>query len=463
MFDGGQSSMATMGAVMKDALNVLHGDVATFDAALPMELSSAPPEPGKDDPMGPAFLAAAAQNKPDVVVQIGSARPFALCALEPGTGRNALGVAILHGAVDVVRVLFETFQFAARDPEIGFDTVMHAAAASKSLPMLQYLASYPPARVYLDAKCMFSGQTPLSIACHEGSFEYALALIQSFRCDVNTTDNTGGTLLHVAAQSGNAMLVEYLIRSCSLSTHDVDRDGRIPLFYACRAGDAGVVKVILTWGKPNTAPMALVECVGIAAQRNFPVLAGLLISDLGVEVDCRLTSTCKGVATDRHSNTGYTPFMLACMSGASSSVSFLHKQYHADPSLTNSVTGENTLHLAVSHGHWEIVVYLLEECEQDPRYRFVMPTAGFPFVCIVMLMLACCDGGQAVERDYVVDGSHGTRQHESGSLTAHGVSGYQARPRFHLVVQRLSGERPASRCVPRTRPDFGALHCHVWR
>lgn len=380
IFDGSHAGVAAMGAVMKDALNVLHGDVATF-GGMPAEVMPSlapPPEGASNDPMGPTFLTAVAQNKADLVRQIGSARPLALCAIDPETGRNALGVAVSCGAVDVVRLLLETFQFAPKDPEMGHDTVMHAAAATKSLSMLQYLVSYPPTRALIDVKCTSTGQTPLFVACREGSFEYAISLIQTFRCDVNTVDNTGATLLHAACQSGNAELVEYLIRSCSLSTHDVDGDGRVPLFYACRAGDAGVVKAILTWGKAGLAPMALVECVGVAAQRNFPVLAGLLISDLGVEVDCRLTSTCKGVATDRHSNSGYTPFMLACMSGASSSVSFLHKQYHADPSLTNSVTGENTLHLAVSHGHWEVLVYLLEECEQDPRYRCVSEH-GFSF------------------------------------------------------------------------------------
>ena len=145
-----------------------------------------------------------------------------------------------EGHLKICRVLSHNYNFDIHGGDDGGYTVLHYAAKSGNLVLLQYF--------FANGSDIFSktkdDKTALHLAANSGHLRMCVALLQDYDLDIKASDDDGWTVLHYAARSGNLELFKYLIEKGS----EVDgktRDHANCLHIAAWSGSFNICRVLL--------------------------------------------------------------------------------------------------------------------------------------------------------------------------------------------------------------------------
>ena len=193
-----------------------------------------------------------------------------------------------------------------RQDEAG-NTPLHMACQNGSTDIVQYFVE--------ERKCDFNvvnnnGELPLHLACKR---KYGKEIVQlvSVGCDVNRQDEAGNTPLHMACQNGSTDMVQYLIEERKCDFNVANNKGELPFHLACQHNDREVI---------------------------------------------RLVSLCCDV--NRQDEAGNTPLHMACQNSSTDMVQYLIEERKCDLNLANN-KGELPLHLACKREYGKEIVQLV--------------------------------------------------------------------------------------------------------
>ncbi|CUS07183.1 unnamed protein product, partial [Tuber aestivum] len=89
------------------------------------------------------------------------------------------------------------------------------------------------------------GRTPLDLATRGNRLKIARLLLERPDINLNLTDNSGGTVLHQAAQIGAVGITALLIAREDIDADSVDGLGRTPLHWAARTKHHTILRYLL--------------------------------------------------------------------------------------------------------------------------------------------------------------------------------------------------------------------------
>lgn len=159
-------------------------------------------------------------------------------------GRIALHLAIANGHRETLP-LFPQLTFSILTPEK--DSVLHLAAASGSVPIIEYLISQGISKERTNSK----GQTPLHSAAAQGC-KKAISILLALEADLKARDLQGNIPLHSAAAMGQADAVKWLaICAQAFKMADAGPQARnnkneTPLHLAALANHEKTIRVLIT-------------------------------------------------------------------------------------------------------------------------------------------------------------------------------------------------------------------------
>ena len=214
--------------------------------------------------------------------------------------------------------------------------LFHAAKEGKVGEVLRTLLSGADKNVKIGE----DDETPLHVACGNGHWEAALALLL-VQADVEARDSDGWTPLHRATAMGHTTIVQTLLQVGA----DMDAKGSenvTALMMACLEGHVTVVRVLLDKGAD----------FGAKADDGMTNLHAACWHRSGkdpsksVEIVKMLLE--KGTSVETKDGEGLTPLQVACAGGdqeVSNLVEFLLEN-GADLMAAENITGDTPLHRA---------------------------------------------------------------------------------------------------------------------
>ncbi|RSL54689.1 hypothetical protein CEP54_009750 [Fusarium duplospermum] len=200
------------------------------------------------------------------------------------------------------------------------------------------------------------GLTGLHIAAYFGIVNLVRTLGSREAAMVNEQDGWGFTALSWAAKQGHEETVETILKFTGIDVDIRDSRGRTPLSLAARQNHTAIVKLLLNHdADPNFQDFQQATPLWHAAKGGHTATVALL-TKYGVDVNVTLTT---------NHNQGHTPLSLAAMSGQVEVISLLLAQQSIQPraKIENSNDGKykpyTPLGLAVHGGHPSAVEVLL--------------------------------------------------------------------------------------------------------
>ena len=257
------------------------------------------------------------------------------------TGYTVGHAAALGGSVEVLKLLIESNcnqNIVSQDQS----TLLHEAAYSGQLQMVQFLCSVYPEMVNARTKNSFT-------ACHYAVQEGHETVVTYFlgeMCDANILTSDGETLLHVAAYNGQLGLVKYLCKEFPGLLEMVDISGGTVLHAAARGGDIDTMSYLL---EQDLDPFVITE--------NGSTLLHLAAYDGRLEIIKFLCGKFPNMipVTD---STGHSPGHYAAGSGNVEVFKYLLSK-DIDP-MAQTANGSSCLLKAAYTGKLEMVEYLTE-------------------------------------------------------------------------------------------------------
>ena len=111
-------------------------------------------------------------------------------------------LAAQEGHLKICRTFLQIYNFNIRARDDDEWTVLHHAALSGNLELVQYFIQNG-SDVFSKTK---DDKTVLHLAAKNGYLRMCMALLQNYSLDVNSMDDDGWTVLHCAVRSGNLEL-----------------------------------------------------------------------------------------------------------------------------------------------------------------------------------------------------------------------------------------------------------------
>ena len=304
-------------------------------------------------------------------------------------GNTALHVAVHHGNSDLVRILLCNHSY---NPSISDLAPLHLPVKIKGIKFVK------PVRI--SASCdpnivNSKGDTPLHIACWQGSIEIIDLLLGSEKINLyvtnlegqmpfhvanheaikflvkcgdyslNEQDSEGNTVLHLAVQTKDIKSVSTLLTDPSCDPNIVTNKGDTPLHIACRQGCIEIIDLLLGTKRINLQAMnahgklplhvANVQAIGCLVEgRHYSInerdIKGNTILHLAVQAEntnCVKTllasASCDPNAVN---NEGNTPLHIACQQGSVEIIDFLFSFEKLDLYITNADECKMPLHVA---------------------------------------------------------------------------------------------------------------------
>ena len=223
-----------------------------------------------------------------------------------------------------LQVLLHLIEECGVDPESCRDdkglTLLHSAAASRQLRIMQYL-------------------------------------IQEKHCDPMSRDKKGFTALHMAALYGYLEVAQYLIDECGVNPGSCqDNEGRTPLHSAAINDQFEVLKYLVN--VKHCDPMCRdddgITPLHFVATCGHLQAVQCLIDECGVDPESCLDEA------------GLTLLHCAALCGQLNVVRYLTKEKHCDPML-KSKNGHAAIQYAADRGHTQVVQYFIDECGVHPE------------------------------------------------------------------------------------------------
>lgn len=175
-------------------------------------------------------------------------------------------------------------------------------------------------------------------AANENDTEAVVGLVAR-GMDVNTSDQTGTTLLMIAARNGNEPLLEFLLNNRANALKR-NRFGDTAVLLATMSGQLGIVKRLIEYGVP------------LAGRGWLP----LHYAAFSGQIDIARYLLAKGAPIDARAPNGQTALMLAVREGQFA-IAKLLVEMGADISAKDG-EGTSALDIAVSHGNTAIAELL---------------------------------------------------------------------------------------------------------
>jgi ankyrin repeat protein len=171
--------------------------------------------------------------------------------------------------VDIFKYLLEDEKAKDEAAEFLKDFPLKYVCENGSLEMVQYLTEAKKIAVK-------GPSTLLWFTCRRGSVEITKYLIEKQNANVNTTDNTGRSLLHLACASSCLELVKYISMKTKSDVNAQDEAGSTALHLAC--DESGNIKVVKFLINDMQANLDLVDNKGrtplhVACQSHYYTLS----------------------------------------------------------------------------------------------------------------------------------------------------------------------------------------------
>ena len=290
-------------------------------------------------------------------------------------GKSCLHIAAENRYFKICRVLLENhhFDIHARD-DYGWN-VLHCAAFSGDLELLQYLIENG-SEIFSKTKV---GRSCLDITAEKGHLQICKALLQNFNFDIHGRDDNGWTSLHYAALSGDLELLQYLIENGSdifsktkagcnclhvaaqnghlkicrelLQNHNVDihsrdDDGWTSLHRAALGGDFEILQYFTENGSDIFSKTKDGHnCLHLAAQNGNLKICRTFLQNYSFDIHAR-------------DGFGWTVLHRATLSGDLELFQYLI-EYGSDV-FSKTKSGKSCLHIAAERGHLEMCRVLLQ-------------------------------------------------------------------------------------------------------
>ena len=155
-------------------------------------------------------------------------------------GRSCLHLAAENGHLEICKALLQKYNFDIHATDDSSWTVLHGAAWSGDLELLQYLIE--------NGSDGFSktkdGRSCLHIAAEQGDLNICRMLLKNYNFVIHETDDAGLTVLHSAALGGDLALLQYLIENGS-DVFSKTKNGRSCLHLAAEKGHLDLCRALL--------------------------------------------------------------------------------------------------------------------------------------------------------------------------------------------------------------------------
>ena len=261
-----------------------------------------------------------------------------------------------------------------RQDEAG-NTPLHMACQNGSTDMVRYLIE--------EKKCGFNvannkGELPLHLACKH-RYSKTIVRLVSVGCDVNRQDEAGNTPLHMACQNGSTDIVRYLVEEKKCGFNVANNKGELPLHLACkRMYGKEIVQLVSVGRDVNRQDEAGNTPLHMACQNGSTDMVRYLVEEkkCGFNVannkgELPLHLACKrmygkeivqlvsvGRDVNRQDEAGNTPLHMACQNGSTDIVQYLVEERKCDFNVVNN-KGELPLHLACKRMYGKEIVQLV--------------------------------------------------------------------------------------------------------
>ena len=192
-----------------------------------------------------------------------------------------------------------------RQDEAG-NTPLHMACQNGSTDIVQYLIE--------ERKCDFNvannkGELPLHLACKCGYCKEIVRLV-SVGCDVNRQDKAGNTPLHMACQNGTTDMVRYLVEEKKCGFNVANNKGELPLHLACkRMYGKEIVQLVSVGCDVNRQDEAGNTPLHIACRNSDTGIVKFLVEERKCVVDHVALNIC-GIEADTSRSSLYASISL---------------------------------------------------------------------------------------------------------------------------------------------------------
>ncbi|XP_046389393.1 ankyrin-3 [Ischnura elegans] len=236
-------------------------------------------------------------------------------------------------------------------------TCAHIAAMQGSIRVIEELMKFDRQGV-IAARNRINEATPLQLAAEGGHSEVVKVLVRA-GASCADENKAGFTAVHMAARNGHGPVLEVLRSTQSLRISS-KKLGVTALHVAAYFGQADTVRELLQHipGTVKSDPPSGASLIGelgsesgmtplhLAAYSGNENVVRLLLNSAGVQVDSATTEN------------GYNPVHLACFGGHITVLGLLLAR-SADLLMSADRHGKTGLHIAATHGHYQMVEVLL--------------------------------------------------------------------------------------------------------
>ena len=260
--------------------------------------------------------------------------------------RTLLHYSCRHGWLDVTKRLVEDHDCDVVISDNEGETPLHEACREGHLDIVAYLVNR---KGFVSVACFNKdGNTPLDLACenghhnvvdflmewdvntawqcrnksallhHSSHLHVIKKLVEHYKCDPESVDEQGCTVLHRACCKGHLNIVSYLVGECHCNVSCQSPRGDTPLHLACRNNNLDMATILFT-GR---------DCDKACQHQNME---------------------------------GETLLHYSCHNGWFNVTRMLVEKYFCHPDSCDS-DGETPLHKACCEGHIDIAEYLVSDC-----------------------------------------------------------------------------------------------------
>ena len=261
---------------------------------------------------------------------------------EDAMKRSPLHLAASNGHERIIKQLLEAGGD-SRAMDVTGSSPLHFAAASGHCGTIDKLINSAKMLVSL---ADYSGLTPLHKAAARGNLE-SIEILLNDRADIDAVSDEGSPLHYAIQHNGDPKVVKFLLRQGS-NTEVADQSGRRPLHVAAKLGNAKIVRL-------------LIDCAELDSTDNHDITPLMLAVEQGsILVVQELLD--HGANITASNLDGATPLHLAVEHGHRDIVGSILRQDHVPHKFTvraRNTQGHIPLHIAAQHGAMDIVTALL--------------------------------------------------------------------------------------------------------
>ncbi|XP_042867211.1 serine/threonine-protein phosphatase 6 regulatory ankyrin repeat subunit A-like isoform X3 [Penaeus japonicus] len=275
-------------------------------------------------------------------------------------GQKAIHLAAMNNYSEVVKLFLKTSPDLVTTADKDGNTCAHIAALKGSVDVLRELMRHNRG-VVINGRNRVGDSTPLHLAAEGGHAKLVKFLIEN-GASPKAENGSGFTAVHIAARYGHIQCLDTLREVTSLRIIS-KKLGLYALHIAAHYGQSEIVRELLSH-------------IPATIKSEPPILSGgrPFLPDLGAEADLtplhlaahqgnegvvRILFNIPGVQPDVSSRlNGYIPLHLACIGGHTSVVGLLLSKSTKQVAKTDK-RGRTGLHIAASHGHYNMVALLM--------------------------------------------------------------------------------------------------------